>query len=286
MAAVRLRGNGFTFSAGKRTSQVIALLSALAAGIPMPEAVAATVRARYSVSYLGAPVGEVTIVNTIGPSAYEARLDAHTTGAANVAWSFVMSMKASGIVRNAAILPLSFSSSQSGTESRTMRISLTAGDVRAAEIDPPFEGEGPLVPLTGDHKRNVVDPLSALIMPLAPGDSGLGPAACNRTLRLFTGISRSDVEFAYVKTEQLKSSAYSGPVAACSVRYVPIAGYNPDSTMTKFMVANRGIEARLAPLQGVPLVILVSATVPLPLGTVMVDLEQYEVVPTLVGSNR
>jgi hypothetical protein len=43
------------------------------------------------------------------------------------------------------------------------------------------------------------------------------------------------------------------------------------------MVANRGIEARLAPLQDVPLVILVSATVPLPLGTAMVHLEQYEV---------
>jgi hypothetical protein len=286
MGAVRLRENGPISGAGKRALQVIALLSALTASIPMSGAVAATVRARYSVSYLGVPLGEITIVNTVEPSAYEARLDAHTTGAASVARSFRISMKANGIMRNAAILPTSFSSRQSGAESRTMRISLAAGDAKAAEIDPPFEGAGPLVPMTEDHKRSVVDPLSALIMPLSPDDRGLGPSACDRTLRLFTGIARSDLKFAYARTEQLKSKAYSGDVAVCSVRYLPIAGHNPDSTMTKFMVANRGIEARLAPLQDASLVMLVSATVPLPLGTAMVALEQYEVVPTLVGSNR
>src|SRR5215468_3863333 len=98
---------------------------------------------------------------------------------------------------------------------------------------------------------------------MPPGPRELGPSACNRTLRVFDGFLRADVEFAYVRTEQFKSKRYSGPVAVCSARYVPLAGYNPNATMTKFMAANSGVEVRLAPVQDTPLVMLVSAIVPL-----------------------
>lgn len=46
--------------------------------------------------------------------------------------------------------------------------------------------------------------------------------------------------------------------------------------MTKFMTANRGMEIRLASLREVPFAMLVSLTVPLPLGTIAMNLERYE----------
>ncbi|SDI64549.1 Protein of unknown function [Bradyrhizobium sp. Rc2d] len=268
----------------RRAFQVIFLASTLTTQVPTADA--ATIRARYSVSYLGVQLGELIIVNNVGPVNYEADLNARLSGLAAVARSFNISIKSKGALKGGLIRPSSYLLSQTGSETRTIRVALAGGNAKAAEIEPPFEKSGPLVPLVEEHKRNVVDPLSALIMPLAQSGGELGPSVCNRTLRLFTGATRADIEFAYAGYEDLKSKAYTGSVAVCSVSYKPIAGYNPDSTMTKSMMANQDIKVRLAPLSDVPYAMLISATVPLPLGTARLALEEYSIEPAQMVSNR
>lgn len=270
-----------TRGAKRRASQLIAFLIGFSAMPPMSsDAIGATIRARYAVWYLGMEVGELALVSTIGRSSYEAGLDAHLTGIATVATSYKISMKTDGLVRNGAIVPSSFFFSQTGTDQpRTMRVSLVSGNARSAEINPPFENVTERVPVTEEHKRNVVDPLSALILTMPPDNRETGPSACNRTLRVFTGSVRADVELTYVRTEKFKTKGYSGPVAVCSARYVPLAGHNPNATMAKFMMANGGIEVRLAPIQDTTLMLLVSAKVPMPLGRSSVELSEYKAEP-------
>jgi hypothetical protein len=253
----------------------------------LPSADASTIRARYSLSYLGLTVGEVTMVNRLAPTAFETELEARLTGAASVITSYKMSMKANGFVRNGSILPSYFSSSmEGGGEARTMRVSLGSGVAKSSEIYPPLEDAVQRVPVTEEHKRKVFDPISALLMTVPPGEGRVGPSACNRTLKVFDGFTRSDLELTYVKSELVETTGYSGPVSVCSVRYVPVAGHNPNASMIKFMAANRRIEVRLAPVQNTSLLIIISATVPMPMGTGVATLEQYQVEPTLVGSNE
>jgi hypothetical protein len=251
------------------------------------DAVATTIHARYSLSYLGVQLGELVVTSTIGPSTYETGLDARLTGIATVATTYQMSMKANGLLRNGTIVPSSYSVHETGPdEDRTFRVLLAAGNVKSAEVDPPIEDIKERVPLTDKDKRDVVDPASAFIMPIEAGERGIGPAACSRTLRLFTGFVRLNIELAYVRTEELKTRSYSGSVSVCAVRYVPIAGHLPDAATTRYMSANRGIEVRVAPVQDTTLAMLVSVTMPMPMGTAVMELEEYQVQSRPINPNR
>ncbi|MDD1520741.1 MULTISPECIES: DUF3108 domain-containing protein [Bradyrhizobium] len=265
-----------------RSLPLIVSLASFVATIALPtESHAATIRARYLMKYVGIEVGELAIVNNIGSSSYEAALQAHVTGIATVATSRSVSMKASGTIRKGTVVPSTFFSDQVGADqTRTTRVSLTDGNARLVEIDPPFQDNAERVPLTEEHKRNVIDPLSALILTVPPGERAIGPSTCNRTLRVFNGLFRADVELAYVRTEPFNAKGYSGAVAVCSARYAPLAGYNPNATMTKFMMANRAMEIRVAMIEDAMLAIPVSVRIPMPVGTASVELQDYSVEPT------
>lgn len=168
--------------------RLMALLTALTASASASEGRAATLTTRYSVSYLGAQVSEMTMVNSIVSSAYEASLDARSRGVANAVRSFRLVMQSRGVLRNTVLEPSSFSSRQSGTEGRTVRISFNGGDAQTAEIDPPFKTNEPVVPVSEEHKRQVVDPLSALIISLSSDNRAMQSSICNRTLRVFVGL--------------------------------------------------------------------------------------------------
>jgi hypothetical protein len=236
-----------------KRSALRALLAAASLMVQVPTSDATTIRARYSLSYLGVRVGELTTTSNIGPTGYDVDLNAHLSGVAAFARPYRLSMKADGKLKDGLILPSSFSLSQSGAEARTIRVASVAGNARTTDIVPPFEIVGPRIPLAEEHMRNVVDPLSALIMPASRNGGDLDPSTCKRTIRLFTGAARSDLEFVYAGSEQVKSRTYKGPVAVCSVRYKPLAGHNPDATTTRFMMSNTGIKVRLGALQDIPM---------------------------------
>ena len=126
----------------------------------MTQAAAATLRARYSLTYVGFRVGELAIANTVERSVYDTTLDARLTGLATVASSYRhVSMKAHGILRGTTAVPTSFSVTQTGQdESRKLQISLAGGSATSIEIDPPIEDADQRVPIIDEHKRNVVDP--------------------------------------------------------------------------------------------------------------------------------
>ena len=90
-------------------------------------------------------------------------------------------------------------------------MALDGGSVQAVEIAPPIDAKPDRVPLTDAHRRNVVDPLSAFLMPVS-GKGGL-TAACNRTLPIFDGAARYDIKLSHSGTREVKMEGYSGPVA-------------------------------------------------------------------------
>jgi hypothetical protein len=248
---------------------------------------ATTVRAKYTIFYLGLPVGDIETVKTFGVSTYQSSVDARVAGIATVVSNFKMNMKSNGIIRKNVVQPNNFAAEETGSgEIQTMRMTLVGGSVKSAEIIPPVKDLDQRVPLLDEHKRDIVDPASTLIMTVPSGQDPLGPSACNRTFRMFDGFSRSDIALEFVKTEDVNTSGYKGKVAVCSVRYLPIAGHKPAATMTKFMQSNAGIEMRLAPIPDTQQLLMVSATIPLPVGTASLQIEELQIEPALLGSAR
>src|ERR1700754_1087436 len=200
---------------------------------------ATTVRAKYTIFYLGLPVGDMETVKTFGVSTYQSSVDARVAGIATIVSNFRMNMKSNGVIRKNVVQPNNFAAEETGSgEIQTMRITLVGGTVKSAEIVPPVKDLDQRVPLLDEHRKDIVDPASTLIMTVPSGQDPLGPSACNRTFRMFDGFSRSDFALEFVKTEDVNTSRYKGKVSVCSVRYLPIAGHKPAATMTKFMQSN------------------------------------------------
>jgi hypothetical protein len=211
---------------------------------------AETIRARYSVNLVGLHIGDATANGVLGPQSYKVDLNAHLTGFAALVVNLKTAFSSSGAILRGAIVPSAYATtSATSQETRTVRMALTNGSVKGLEISPPFEDKEGRVPLTEASKRNIVDPMSAFIIPVAAGESLVGPAACAKSIPIFDGFTRFDVKLSYAGTRNVSTQGYSGPVSVCTARYVPVAGHKPDSKSTRFMTENRQIEAWLAPVE-------------------------------------
>lgn len=192
---------------------------------------------------------------------------------------FGISGKSVGALGRKEVYPASaaIDSRDSEQTKRSIRIALSRGTVRMASIVPPLDYRPDRVPLTEEHRRNVIDPLSAMLMPVASGNDVLNADNCNRTLPIFEGTERFDIRLSYLRTETVKTQkGYSGPVLVCRATYKPIAGHRPRKQV-EFMEENRTIEAWLAPVEGASMLAPWKVSLSTMVGTLVIEANQFVV---------
>lgn len=257
-------------------------LGLLLAGAGLPgTATAATadaLKAHYSISLIGLPIGAAAITGRIDPSAYRVELSTRLTGLASLLSSSKGAGTATGTIANGRLAPASYATtSTNATMTRTLRMAMKEGTVSGVEIMPPFDATIPRVPVTAADRRDILDPLSAFVMQVPPGGDVVGPAACNRTLPMFDGATRFDLTLSYVGTRSVKAKGYSGPVSVCAVRFRPISGHRADGAGTKFMTDNKDIEVWLAPLGATRTVFPFRISVMTLIGTTVIEADDFSV---------
>ncbi len=264
--------------AGRWRTLVASTLVAAALAAGASAASAETLRAHYAVTLMGLHIGELTADGNMQPQTYHMGLNAHLTGLAAMVSSVQMALVSSGAVnKRGAVAPSSYATSAVNSEStRTLRMALNAGTVKAVEINPEPEWRGPRVPVTEANKRNVLDPTSALIMPVPAGESLTGPAACQRTLPIYDGYARFDIALHYQGERDVQVQGYNGPVAVCSARYHPISGHLVGSRQTNFMAQNEGIEVWLAPIPSAHVVVPLRVSMPTMTGQLDIQADDFE----------
>ncbi len=241
-------------------------------------AAAEIVKARYSVSLIGLRIGEADAIGAIERAAYRIDLDARLTGIAAWLAHLKMALASSGQIRNGVVLPMAYATTSANShETRTLRMALEAGTVKAVEISPPFDDVEGRVPVTAANKRNILDPTSALIMAVPPGEALVGPAACNRTLPIYDGVVRFDVMMVFAGIRNVSVKGYSGPVSVCNVRYRPISGHMFNSRSAKFMADNHEIEAWLAPVERAHVVVPFRVAMRTMAGMAVVEATEFSV---------
>lgn len=232
------------------TGKILAFCVAGAAAVGPACASAETLRANYTLSLMGLTIGNAYAAANLDPAAYKIDLSVKLTGLAAMVAKTRGAATASGAIANAAVLPAGYANTTANaSETRTVRMGLNGGTVRAVDISPPFFDMEGRVPVTEAHKQAVVDPVSALIMTVPNGQPLVGPTACNRTIPVYDGLVRFNVTLAYAGMKAVQGKGYSGPVSVCTARYTPVAGYKLDSKSTKFMADNRNMEVWLAPIE-------------------------------------
>src|SRR6202047_2366745 len=259
----------------------LGLVWALVAGPGMVSACADEFRPRYKVSLIVFPIGEAAAAGSLGPASYRIDLNAKLTGVAAIITNVKLALAATGALRSggggASPNPTPSANPQG---SRTVRMSLDAGNVKAVEIFPPFEDKEGRVPVTAANKRNILDPATALIMAVPEGQPLVGPAACHRTIPVYDGYVRFDVTLHYVGVRDVAVDGYSGPVSVCAARYSPVSGHKRDSKSTKFMAENTDIEAWLAPIERAHVVVPFHIALMTLAGTAVIDAVEFSVEPS------
>jgi hypothetical protein len=244
---------------------------------------AASLEARYDVSLLGLSLGTANLVGGIDAGSYKLDAIAKMTGLIGGFTGGRGSGIATGNIGAGKPVPASFAiNSANSSESRTVRMSLDGGSVAAVEIEPPIDPKPDRVPLNESHRRNILDPLSAFIMPI--DGKGGSAGACNRTLQIFDGAARYDIKLSYSGTRQVKLEGYGGPVSVCMARYVPIAGHRALRPSTKFMAENKDISVWLAPVAGTSVMVPVRISVKTMIGTAVIEASSFKVDPGATAS--
>ena len=240
-------GNGF------RMSRPAIFLAALALGCAAsgPALAGGSLEARYAVTFTGVPIGQGALVIEINDEGYSASGSAMVAGLLQLVHPGKGSAAARGQFIGGKVAPVSYAgNSESRERTQEVRLSGAGGAITDIVISPDRPRRD-RVPLLDEHRKGVVDPMSALIMPVAGNGDLTGADACNRTLPVFDGEERYDLVLHYERTEGVKDvKGYTGPLAVCRVEYRAVAGHRVNRKQTKELSENKNIFVWLAPVTG------------------------------------
>lgn len=250
-------------------------------------AAASIISANYKVYYMGLTVASFATSFDVRNDRYSARLDGQVSGAASLTSSFTLSMDTSGGYQNGRVSPELFTYSlRSSKGPRQTRLLFKSGDVVSVTIEPPLDDLRDRVPIDAQHLRAVIDPLSALVLQASDVASNSGAAVCKQNFRLHLGVVRADLAVSFVRESTVKTPGYRGQAFLCAVRYSPVAGHLASSPTVEQVNRNGPIHVTLASVGNGRVVIPVSATVPLRVGSVTVELIDASIDGATVGASR
>lgn len=237
--------------------------------------------ARYTASLAGIPIGKGSWVVDIADTHYMAAASGVTTGLVRVFTGGQGTSAAHGTWQAGNPLSSIYASTiTAGRKSDEVRLTLVNGVVKEAKLDPPLVTEPERVPITEEHRKGVLDPMTASLMHTPGTGTPVSPEACARTLAIFDGRMRYDLQFAYKRMDHVKADkGYVGPVVVCAVYFSPIAGYIPSRSAIRYIAKLRDIEVWLAPIAGTRVLVPFRAQGPTPIGRFVLEATQFVSVP-------
>lgn len=255
-----------------------ALAAAVALAATPALADSAKVGGVYNISFGGLSFAQGKLSLVIDGNAYSAKVAMRPASLARIFSSEKVDAQSAGWLRGGAVLPTRYLMEASNSEkSSTVRMDLASGTLKSVDAEPPTKPHRDVVPIQAKHWRNVLDPVSAVVMPVKNAADATGPAACARTLPIFDGWTRFDVPLSYEGTKTVETKSYKGTVVVCAARWVPVAGHKRNRESVRYMQQNRELEAWLAPIPGTNLLVPFRVSVGTMRGTLVVEATDLKV---------
>ncbi len=237
--------------------------------------------AAYVVTLGGVPIGKGSWTIDVQDDQFTATASGATSGLLRVFASGQGNSAAHGIVTGGQPIASSYASSiVADNRSDQVRILFSGGAVKDYLADPPTMPSPDRVPLTDASRKGVLDPLTASLIRVAGTGDTFVPEACQRTLPVFDGRMRYDLQLAFKHLDKVKSEkGYQGTVVVCSVYFTPVAGHIPERSTIKYLAAQRDMELWLAPIAGTRLMVPYRASIPTPIGMGVLLANQFVSIP-------
>ncbi len=256
---------------------VPALIAILVTG---PHAQAqALLNAEYLATLSGIPIGKGRVTVDISDDRYSMAASGATAGLMRLFSSGHGSGSVQGALAGGTAATAHFNARiTSAKKIEEYRLTIAGGEVTDFSVTPP-PPQSDRVPLNDAHRRGVNDPMSATLIRVPGNGNPVGPEACRRTLSVFDGRMRYDVQLAYKRSEMIHAAhGYSGPAVVCMVTFVPIAGHNPERPAVRYLIRLRDMEAWLAPIVGTRVMVPVRIVIPTPFGLGLMQAVKFDAV--------
>jgi hypothetical protein len=237
----------------KRRLLVLSLLASLPMNIVVAtQSQAGPLEGRYQITISGLSIGTAHLSGNASAQSYQATLNAQLIGLAGALTSGRGAIRVSGSFQGTRAISNGYALTANNSQiSRTIQIGMSGGNISQVAINPPFEPKPDRVPVLEHHRQGVVDPVSALLMPVAGSSDMLASENCNRTIPVFDGVQRFNVQLSHAETKIINEpgKGYVGHALVCNARYIPVAGHRP-LPATDYMTQNREMRVWLVPVAG------------------------------------
>lgn len=244
--------------------EALALAGALT--FPITDAVAEPAvkfETQYVITVRGFTVAKADFKGKVQGSTFEVDGKLRSAGLARIFDKTDARSRSVGVLGNGTPQPNGFllSYSQGSSGDKKMEIAFSGGNVANVTHQPALGPAGnDLVPLSDGDLKAVTDPVSATIVV-----RGTPEDICNRTLRVYEGGTRVDVQLSPVSVGWIYGVG-NGAVT-CSGKFIPVAGYIKGATYD-YMRQHANMEFIYAPTRRQGIYMLHSITTQTDIGQV------------------
>jgi hypothetical protein len=229
----------------------------------------------YTISFAGLPVAKSSFTTTVEGDRLTLNGNLSSAGLVSV---FASTKASSTIVARVTDKGLQTQSYQLniryGDAQRETTVRFKGGDVAGVTITPKRKPNPNAVPVEEAHLKRVIDPfLASVIRAESPAE------VCNRTIRVFDGVTRSDLVLRPDGAEPFKTKGFDGEGVRCAVRYVPISGHRAGSRSIRFMAEGERAKITFAAFPGSSYYAPVKASVETRNGRITVRATRFQTVP-------
>jgi Protein of unknown function (DUF3108) len=231
-----------------------------------------TFKSEFSISMYGLPLARTSFTTIVGNKRFSIKGAVNSAGVGAIFDDTRGNIAVDGQVGGNGVRPASYALAYvSGKKNKSTNIGFSGGSVVSTQNVPPVRRKGEWIEVQTAELRAVSDPLTGLVVRAA----SLG-AACDRTVRVFDGQTRADLEMSLSRLTTYATKGYSGPVAECAVRFVPVSGFPKGMKQLEFLRKNKNIRISFAPIGDTGLYAPIAARVGTMVGTVSVDAVRFE----------
>lgn len=237
------------------------------------------VTADYSINFNGLSIGSFKLWSNLYDHEYSLKAKATISVLAGIIFEWQGDTSSSGEVMAKLPRPYSYSFGyHSNNKHETVDVKFSNNNVDEIAVDPPQKPSASRVPITRNHMRNVVDPLSAVMMLTNIGSHKSADEVCTRRLPIFDGKARYDIKLTYKATKTVTTTqGYKGPAYVCKVKLLPIAGHKRGDDESNFAAQNEGIEIWMIPLVKADLYVPYYIYIPTPVGNASLTSTRFDV---------
>lgn len=245
------------------------------------------ISAKYDIKFNGFPLGNFELKSNLSRKAYSMIGSTKLSVLEGLLFEWQGTTSSMGRLTSTGPRPKAFSFDfRSSNKSEQLQMQFGKNAVKSVVSQPPVLPSSMRVPVARKHLKNVIDPMSALVVLSAPRGTMSSRSACERSIPVFDGKERFNLKFSYHKMRPVSGFGATGSQQSayvCRVKYIPISGHSKSNYLAQYLSNSDEIEIWLIPLKKAKMYIPYHVSIPTPYGFATLTAKSFTVDHSLLG---